>query len=188
MWKMPKYSPISNHQIRLVWPAPHDNGASIDKYQLQVKEELEIDFVGPDTFAHADSPTSHAHASPTANADEDHKFAMIGMIPASPPPAKLDKWCVVYCKQYTEAMIPAPGRGVLEWKFRVRAQSSEGWSPWSPILSVNRWSHPKIFRYPLESESNNTRKITKLKTMCNAKRFVLFLSIKFLPVSVQCLT
>ena len=50
----------------------------------------------------------------------------------TPPAVKLEKWCVVYCKQYPEAVIPAPGRGVLEWKFRVRAQSSEGWSPWSP--------------------------------------------------------
>ena len=143
-------------RLRLVWPAPHDNGAGIEKYQLQVKEELEIDFVGPETFARAPSPNtkSRGDGGEGGNDDTGDNSNMIGFIPASPSPRKLKVWCTVYCKQYAEAIIPAPGRGVMEWKFRVRAQSLEGWSGWSPILSISRWTHPKLFKYSMESTSS----------------------------------
>jgi len=117
-------------RLRIYWSAPYANGAPVERYQLQVKEELDLELVGPETFSHA--PIAGAHSG-EGDDDENH-IGMIGLVPQQSNVTSLTKWATVFCKQYTECVIPAPQKGVSEWRFRVRAKNEAGWGPFSSHL------------------------------------------------------
>jgi hypothetical protein len=132
-------------RLRIFWPAPYANGSAIERYQLQVKEELELELVGPESFSRAPI----AGSGGDGDEDGDH-LGMIGLVPQHSDVNGLKRWATVYCKQYTECVIPAPQRGVAEWRFRVRAKNAFGWSTFSVPLIITRRTHPSLFIYPPE--------------------------------------
>jgi hypothetical protein len=135
-------------RLRIFWSAPYANGAAIERYQLQVKEDLDIALIGPESWAHAPIAGTGSHG----DEDGDH-MGMIGLIPPPTDARILKQWTTVYSKQYTEAILPPPQKGVAEWRFRVRAKNSEGYSFFSIPLVINRQTHPSLFIHPPESSS-----------------------------------
>ena len=78
----------------------------------------------------------------------------------------LQKWVTVYCKQYTECVLPAPQKGVSEWRFRVRAKNKEGWGPFSSPLNITRRSHPSLFLFAPEGPGGGLPMSTFTASAC----------------------
>jgi len=69
------------------------------------------------------------------------------------------KWAVIYTNLEHKLKLKAPRRGVIEWKFRIRACNAQGWSDFSSILSIHNRSHPVLF--PLEFPADEEAPYTK---------------------------
>ena len=66
------------------------------------------------------------------------------------PPGSIliSRWTSIYCNLDNKLKLVAPRLGVLGWNFKFRAQNSEGWSEFSPVLSIHHRSHPTLFDTP----------------------------------------
>lgn len=55
------------------------------------------------------------------------------------------RWNNVYNNFQNTCYLPLPAVDCLEWRLRLKAKNSEGWSGYGPVLVVNRNSHPILF-------------------------------------------
>jgi hypothetical protein len=67
-------------RLRIFWSPPHANGCPVEKYQLQVKEELDLDLVGPETFSRAPI-AGGGHGGEHGGEAEEDDLGMIGRVP-----------------------------------------------------------------------------------------------------------
>ena len=102
-------------KVLVTWVEPAPNGSSVEKYQLQL-QELE-----------SDPSTSKATSSGESEA----------------PPAP--RWHNAYCNLKSETVLPSPRPGVTEWLLRVRAKNSDGWSDFSAVRTISKFTHPSLF-------------------------------------------
>jgi hypothetical protein len=78
-------------RLRIFWSPPHANGYPVEKYQLQVKEELDLDLVGPETFSRAPIAGGHGggHGEGLSGEEGEHDLGMIGRVPQSVWPCRI---------------------------------------------------------------------------------------------------
>ena len=55
------------------------------------------------------------------------------------------RWNNVYNNFQNSCFLPLPAVDCLEWRLRLKAKNSEGWTSYGPILVVNRKSNPVLF-------------------------------------------
>ena len=58
------------------------------------------------------------------------------------------KWEILFENILTSVRTSSPTSEEAEWHIRVRAKNSEGWSDFSPVLKINKLSHPSLFLPP----------------------------------------
>tara|TARA_B110000090_G_scaffold204931_1_gene251817 strand:+ start:43 stop:1212 length:1170 start_codon:yes stop_codon:yes gene_type:complete len=65
------------------------------------------------------------------------------------------KWTNIFHNNFNKLKLKSPPNKAVEWKFRVRALNSEGWSSYSPILYMHAQSHPALFSLKYSSLNND---------------------------------
>jgi len=58
------------------------------------------------------------------------------------------KWEILFENILTNVRTASPAQDEAEWHIRVRAKNAEGWSDFSPVLKINKLSHPSLFVPP----------------------------------------
>ena len=58
------------------------------------------------------------------------------------------KWEILFENILTNVRTASPTAEEAEWHLRVRAKNAEGWSDFSPVLKINKLSHPSLFVSP----------------------------------------
>jgi len=58
------------------------------------------------------------------------------------------KWEILFENILTNVRTSSPTAEEAEWHIRVRAKNAEGWSDFSPVLKINKLSHPSLFAPP----------------------------------------
>ena len=79
-----------------------------------------------------------------------------GMDVSERPAVTTGEWATVYSNKVPKLKLLAPSSRSVEWKFRVRAKNSQGWSKYSPVLYMHAKNHPSLFSavYPQEHASH----------------------------------
>lgn len=57
----------------------------------------------------------------------------------------IPRWQNAYCNLTSETILSSPRPGVTEWLLRVRAKNSDGWSEFSAVRSISKFTHPSLF-------------------------------------------
>ena len=55
------------------------------------------------------------------------------------------KWFSAYSNIQPECILPAPRGEITEWCIRTRSRNADGWSDYSNIKVINKYSHPSLF-------------------------------------------
>ena len=119
---------VSATKVKFTWIPPASNGSGIEKYHVQLQEVIKLN-------------KDEIEIGPTGGWVAEEGFA----VDDKSDQVLVKKWQTVYCNLYNEAILSAPLPGRIEWRIRLRAKNSEGWSAFGPVLSINIRSHPSLF-------------------------------------------
>ena len=113
-------------KIMVTWLPSACNGSLIEKYQLQLRE---IEYAASSPGSAKSRPTSTQDLMKTLHFNRS-----------------ICKWHSVYSNLKNETILQAPRPGVMEWGFRVRSKNVDGWSDFSTVRTINKYSHPSLFQ------------------------------------------
>jgi len=156
----PKVKAERDPKMLVKWTSPRSNGSKVILFQLQMKLDLDIDLVGPEDFGHA--PIAGGRSD---EEDDGSHMGMIGLIPQALPKEALSQWNTVYYHRATFCELATPAVGVRGVHLRVRAKNGEGWSDFSPVLSISRTNYPSLFRFLPESRKGARGKTSSTPTL-----------------------
>lgn len=149
-------------KVLVQWVAGCSNGSPIDRFQLQVKEFSNMKGQsGSNTGSLASkSPTSDIHKPRSPNY-------------VAAKQQNTTKWLNAYSNIQPECVLPAPRSGIAEWCLRVRARNADGWSPYSNVRIISKYSHPSLFLtyggYAVENEASHSPYATHSNSRCNSR-------------------
>lgn len=157
----PSSEPAPN--ILLNWSASSANGSDIIKYQVLMQEvKLARHYVPNELFSplfaqpkkgQSDRRVLKGGKWVTLHPSKPEKTGPIAPIEPFYHDNELviSKWTRIYSNLERKVKLRPPPVGSVEWKFRVRAKNADGWSEYSPVLSIHNRSHPALFaaEYPV---------------------------------------
>ena len=138
----PKHTFIT---MKFRWPQQQYLEPAIQKYQFQIEEKMLMpDKVGQiNRFARL---LSRSQLHPDGVGED----ALMEHVEVRP-------WRTVYCDAFNTFKCKPPPAGCLEWKCRVRALNSSGWSPFSEILVLNSRTHSNLFPIGLRKDEDDAK-------------------------------
>jgi hypothetical protein len=126
----------SSYRIKFMWSASPSTGIPITKYHVQIKEITKGDFSEALLKRTKDGVIKKKNNTMGFSPEMSCKY--IEGIRESP-------WITVYYNLLCEFLIPGPSKYALEWRVRIRAQNSKGWSPFSHELILSSQQYPSLF-------------------------------------------
>ena len=124
----------SSYRIKFMWSAPSSSGIPITKYHVQIKEVTKGDFSEALVKRTKDGVIKQRNME----FSPEMSCKYIEGIRESP-------WITVYYNLLCEFLIPGPSKHALEWRVRIRAQNSKGWSPFCHELILSSQQYPSLF-------------------------------------------
>ena len=159
--------------IVLNWSGSNANGDQILKYQVMMQQVMLSSH-----FVESDEPYSPLFAKKLKHVRSEKRVLRGGQWvkqrkadshPAPPPtytqpvlPQYRDhvvvftQWIKIYSNLDRKVKLTPPPAGAVEWRFKVRAKNSCGWSDFSPILFMHNRSNPALFKseYPSDYDGD----------------------------------
>ena len=123
---------LPDSRVMVTWLPSACNGSTIERYQLQLRE------------------IEYAAATPSPGTTRLRPATTQDIMRTLHFNRSVSKWHSVYANLKSETVLQAPRPGVMEWGFRVRAKNADGWSDFSTVRTINKYSHPSLFQ---EAES-----------------------------------